>query len=279
MKWYRIQVNLSLSLLETSYNFLWQFINGINVKKSGNSFLLTGYLCACDPDKLIKRFDNFLKIQAKSYHISYSPPVVENMFRSSINDFIIVPVPSSHVPPFGIPIHLQRGRSFGIGSHPCTVYCLQALRDLFEKKIMPFKIKNILDAGTGSGILAIAAAKLGATDITGIDINPESMYEGCKNVELNQVTRNIKIMCGSVADVTGQFDVVVANLYGGLLSEMASSLAHAVALNGHIILGGMNMNQREEIHTIYTQFGFTALTTYHDDEWNVSVLQKNMENY
>ncbi len=273
MNWYGIHVDLSLSLLETAYNFLWQFVNGITIKRD-KSFLLTGYLFSEYPDELLKRFEKFLKIQERSYHIAYSPPSAEEILRSSPNDFIIVPVPSSHIPPFGITIHIHRGRAFGIGSHPCTVYCLQALRDLFEKKYEHFKINNVLDAGTGSGILAIAAAKLGATDITGIDINPESLYEGRDNVELNQVTRNIKILCCSVSDVKGQFDVVVANLYGELLFKMASSLAQSVALKGYIILGGMNVQQREEILATYTQYGLKEFTNYHDEEWNVSVLQR-----
>jgi ribosomal protein L11 methylase PrmA len=274
MKWYGIQVNVSLTLLEASYNFLWQYINGINVKKYDKSFLLTGYLFSDYPDNLLKRFENFLKIQAKSYHVSYSPPLIKQMLRSSPNEFIIVPLPSPHLPPFGIPIHIQRGRAFGIGSHPCTVYCLHALRDLLQYKFGNCKIKNILDAGTGSGILAIAAAKLGATDITGIDINPESMYEGRKNVELNQVTRDIKILCCSVSDIRGQFDMVIANLYGSLLSEMAIYLAQSIALKGYIILGGMNVQQREEVLATYTQYGLKTATNYYDDEWNVSVMQR-----
>jgi ribosomal protein L11 methylase PrmA len=275
MKWYSIQVNVPLSLLEASYNFLWQFINGIKVKKRDRSFLITGYLFSDYPDTILKRFEKSLKIHAKSYHIPYPQPSLKEILRSSSNEFIIVPVPSSLLPPFGVTIQIQRGRAFGIGSHPCTVYCLQALRDLFEKKFGAFSKKSILDAGTGSGILSIAAAKLGGTDITGIDINPEALYEGCKNAELNQVTQTVKILCCSVKDVTEKFNMVVANLYGSLLVEIASSLAETVTLGGYLILGGMNILQRADILSTYARFGLTELTSYHDDEWNVSVMQKN----
>ncbi|MDI6889471.1 MAG: 50S ribosomal protein L11 methyltransferase [Thermodesulfovibrionales bacterium] len=273
MQWYEIDVNLPLPLLGTTYNFLWLYVNGLKVEKTKNGFILEAYLFSSFPHKLLKRLNNFLHIMAKSYHANYSPPVAYPASLSLTDDFIIVPIPTSYIPTFGCPILIQRGKAFGTGNHPCTIYCLQALKDIFREKFGKVQTKQILDAGTGTGILAIAAAKLGAKDITGVEINYESIMEAQENLRLNKVTKEIRILPCSVTEIKGKFNLIFANLYGFLLKEIASFLVQQLAPKGLIILGGMFVPDDDVVISTFTQQDLKECARYQDEVWSVTVLQ------
>ncbi len=273
MQWYEIDVNLPLPLLGPTYNFLWLYVDGLKVEKTKNGFILEAYLLSSFPHKLLKRLNNFLHIMAKSYHANYSPPVAYPASLSLTDDFIIVPIPTSYIPTFGCPILIQRGKAFGTGNHPCTIYCLQALKDIFREKFGKVQTKQIMDAGTGTGILSIAAVKLGAKDITGVEINPESIKEAQENLILNKVTKEIRILPCSVTEIKGKFNLIFANLYGFLLKEIASFLVQQLAPKGLIILGGMFVPDDDVVISIFTQEDLKECTRYQDEVWSVTVLQ------
>lgn len=275
MKWYKITINLPLLLLEPTYNFLWLYVNGLRVEKANNGFTLEVYLFSSFPHKLLIRLNNFLNIIAKSYHVNYSPPVVNPLGFPLKEDFIIVPFPTSYIPTFGHPILIQRGKAFGIGNHPCTIYCLQAMKDIFKEKSGKFQTAQILDAGTGTGILSIAAAKLGAKDITGVEISPESIIEAYENLKLNKVNNKIRILHCSVTEIKGKFDLIFANLYGSLLKEISSFLVHKLSQGGLIILGGMSVLEDDVIISIFTQKGLNVWSCYKDEVWSVAVFTKD----
>ena len=274
MQWHQIEIRLPLPLLESTYNFLWDYVNGIRVERTENGFLLESYVFSSFPHKLLKRLNNFLHILAKSFQTDYSPPV-SNPIRSLFkNEFVIVPTPTSYIPDFGIPLLVQRGRAFGTGNHPCTIYCLQALKDVFDGKFGEGQINQVLDAGTGTGILAIAAAKLGAKNITGVEISPEAVKEAQENVNLNKLTKKIAILPCSVTDVKGQFDLIFANLYGVLLKKIAPTLVKILAPKGWIVLGGMIVPDDEVVISTFTPYGLKECAHYCDGKWTVAVLQK-----
>ncbi len=272
MQWYEIEVILPPPLLESTYNFLWSYVNGLKVKKTNNSFTVKAYLFSTSPQDLLKRLNNFLRIMGKSCQAKYSPPVANPACLSSNGEFLIIPSPAPYTPPFDLPIFLQRGKSFGIGNHPCTIYCLQALKDIFIRESAG-KIKQILDAGTGTGILSIAAAKLEAKDVTGVEINYESIKEAQENVKLNGVTKEIKIMHCSVTEIKGKFNLILANLYGTLLIELATSLIQQLSPKGWLILGGMNVPHEEAVISTFTQHGLKTCSFYRDEDWSVAILQ------
>jgi len=274
MQWYQIEIRLPLPLLESTYNFLWDYVNGIRVERAENGFLLESYVFSSFPHKLLKRLNNVLHTLAKSFQTNYSPPVAHPISSFFKNEFVIVPTPTSYIPDFGIPLLVQRGRAFGIGNHPCTIYCLQALKDILDGKFGKGQINQILDAGTGTGILAIAAAKLGAKNITGVEISPEAVKEAQENIELNKVTKEIAILPCSVTDVKGQFNLIFANLYGVLLKKIAPILAKLLAPKGWIILGGMIVPDDEVVISVFTPYGLKECAHYCDGKWSVAVLQK-----
>jgi ribosomal protein L11 methylase PrmA len=274
MQWYEITVILPLSLLESAYNFLWLYVNGIAVEKKEKDFLLRAYIFSSYPHDLLKRLNNFLKIQAKTLSAIYLTPSANPANTYLNNEFIIVPTPTFHIPDFGIPVFIRRGRAFGIGSHPCTIYCLQAIKEVLPVALQGHRTEKILDAGTGTGVLAIAAAKLGSRDITAVEISLESVKEAQENISLNNLTGGIRLLHSSVTDIEGEFDIILANLYGPLLIKIASSLLQHLSAGGWIILGGMAVPHDDVVIATFMQYGLKVYKRYLDDEWGVAVLQK-----
>ncbi|MEW6584929.1 MAG: 50S ribosomal protein L11 methyltransferase [Nitrospirota bacterium] len=271
MQWHEIHAALPLPLLESTYNFLWPFINGITIEKKEGAFLLKAFLFVKDPGDLVSKLKRFLRIQGKSFQADYSEPALRKTDLASANYFVIVPAPASHVPPSGIPIFIQRGRSFGIGSHPCTVYCLQALRDILGQ---PGRIRSVMDAGTGTGILAVAASKLGASDITAVEIVQDAVMEAVDNVKLNGAEEAVRVLHGSVTDTAGTYDLVLANLYGTLLEEIAPLLVDRISPAGWIVLGGMTALQSDRVISAYVRHGLLERSRLCDEEWCTAVLAR-----
>ncbi|MBE0425043.1 MAG: 50S ribosomal protein L11 methyltransferase [Nitrospirae bacterium] len=274
LQWYEIIINMPLALLESTYNFLWFYVNGLTVKKDEQGFSLKAYVFSLYPHDLLKKLQKILRIQARSFNVEYEVPSVNHASLSLTDDFIIVPHPTPHVPPFGISIFIQRGRAFGTGSHPCTIYCLEGLKSILKSNSGECYTGKILDAGMGTGILSIAAGKLGAKDITAVDINDESIKEAQENIILNDLTGAIHIFHCSITDVRGQFNIILANLYGSLLLEISSSLVRQLIPQGWLIAGGMNIQQSEMVIPSFTQYGLKEYTRYFDEEWSVVVLKK-----
>lgn len=140
-------------------------------------------------------------------------------------------------------IHLDPGLAFGTGTHPTTALCLAWLdgAQLDEKKI--------IDYGCGSGILAVAALKLGATSAVGIDIDAQALIATRSNAERNGVSERLK-----VSDVTVEppaADVVLANILAGPLDELAPKLAELVLPGGYLVLSGLLENQAPDLARRY----------------------------
>lgn len=274
MYWQRIEINLPFSLLEPTYNFLWIFVNGISVEKGNNDFLLKAYLFSSDADNVLRRLNSFLRIRSKSYQAKYTPPRAHRISAPLFDEFIVVPTPTSYIPPFGLPLFIQRGRAFGIGSHPCTIYCMQALKDIHKIEKDSVRSGKILDAGMGTGILSIAAAKLGAGEITGVEISLEAIKEAQENINLNSVIEKIQLLHSSVTEINGHFNLILANLYGSLLIEIAPSLMGLLAPKGWLILGGMAVPHDNVVVSTFLQYGLQEFKRYRDDEWAAAILRR-----
>lgn len=143
-----------------------------------------------------------------------------------------------------IGIVLDPGLAFGTGSHPTTRLCLRWL----EQHLQPGQ--SVIDYGCGSGILAIAAAKLGATaPVTGIDIDPQALIAARANAERNQVSLSI---LGTSAELPPPADVVVANILATPLKLLAPLLQSLVRPGGHLVLAGLLERQIDEVAHPYT---------------------------
>ena len=182
---------------------------------------------------------------------------------------LIVPAEMEPPPdPNLITIQIDAGGAFGSGTHPTTQLCLQAL----ERHLVPGA--SLLDLGTGTGILSIAAAKLGAGPILALDIDPEAVRVARKNVALNQVADKIRVEEGSLVQVlSGEFEfsqtpLVVANILAGVIADFfEQGLTRVLTPGGWLILSGVLLTQTPEIRARLQWHGLKQLAQEQLDDW------------
>ena len=152
--------------------------------------------------------------------------------------------------------------SFGTGEHQTT----QLVLNLLERYVKPGM--KVLDVGSGTGVLAITAVKLGAASAVAVD-NDEWCYENCKeNAELNNVSNSIKIITGDIKNVDEKgFDLVLANIQKNILLEILDDLKMKIKENGILILSGLLLKDEEEIMISYSDSGFTFEEESVKDDW------------
>ncbi|MGA9396164.1 MAG: 50S ribosomal protein L11 methyltransferase [Azonexus sp.] len=156
-------------------------------------------------------------------------------------------VPSWHEAPdpAAVNLVLDPGMAFGTGSHPTTRLCLEWL----ERNVSAGC--SLLDYGCGSGILAIAAARLGAGRVAGVDIDSQAVEAARANAERNEVTA---VFSDSTQQAAGEYDLVVANILSNPLRVLAPAICAHVRPGGRLALSGILREQAEEIIAIYAQY-------------------------
>jgi ribosomal protein L11 methyltransferase len=164
--------------------------------------------------------------------------------------------------PGDIVVELDPGMAFGTGLHPTTQLCLTALEGLVQPGF------TVLDLGTGSGILAIAAAKLGAGEVWAVDNDPEAVRVARHNVSANGVAGKVHVIQGSLPEVTGCYDVVVVNILARVIEEMAGEgLVECVCPTGTLIASGIVEEQEADVGAALEQGGFTLLNRRQQGDW------------
>jgi len=163
--------------------------------------------------------------------------------------------------PGAVVLRLDPGLAFGTGTHETTAMCLEWL-DGAE-----LRDRNCLDFGCGSGILAIAAARLGAARVCAVDIDAQALLATRENARSNQVLDKLSISSPDALE-GGLFDVVIANILAGPLANLAADIAARVCGGGHLVMSGILSTQAEEVQAAYSAwFDFEA------------VIQRNNANY
>ena len=160
-------------------------------------------------------------------------------------------VPSWHdaPDPNGLILELDPGLAFGTGSHPTTRLCMEWL------EVSASAGKTVLDYGCGSGILALVAKKLGATDVVGVDIDPQAIGAARDNAQRNRCDIAFHLPDDFEPLAAGRtFDVVVANILSSPLKLLAPMLAGRVAPGGSLILSGVLERQAEEVAAAYARW-------------------------
>ncbi len=168
-------------------------------------------------------------------------------------------VPTWHTPtdPSAINIALDPGLAFGTGSHPTTRLCLRWLDSNLRGG------ESVLDYGCGSGILAIAAMKLGAGNAVGVDVDAQAVIASRDNAAANQVSADFYLPEGTALS---QYDIVVANILTNPLRALAPLLAGATKSGGRIVLSGILAEQTEDVTRIYAQW-FDMAPAVIEDGW------------
>ena len=142
-------------------------------------------------------------------------------------------------------VRLDPGLAFGTGTHPTTAMCLEWLDGLSHDG------KTMLDYGCGSGVLAIAALKLGSTSVTAMDIDPQAVTATEMNAASNGVGQDLLVF-GSDGEIQGSFDIVVANILAGPLVELAESITTRLSSGGKLALSGILSEQVDAVLEAYT---------------------------
>ncbi|MBT3308563.1 MAG: 50S ribosomal protein L11 methyltransferase [Gammaproteobacteria bacterium] len=171
----------------------------------------------------------------------------------------IVPSWSDPVDSDGVNILLDPGLAFGTGTHPTTALCLQWL------DAHPPQGKRVIDYGCGSGILAIAAAKLGATQVDGVDLDPQALIATQDNAEKNQIT-TINSFLPDKFPKAAKADLLLANILAGPLEELAPMLSNHVISGGAIVLSGILSDQAEAVSHAYSHW-FEMEPATLQEEW------------
>jgi ribosomal protein L11 methyltransferase len=149
-----------------------------------------------------------------------------------------------------IPIDITPGMAFGTGTHATTILCIQALEERLQKRGL-----SVLDVGTGSGILSIIAAKLGAREVWGVDIDGVAVENARENVEKNHVSDIVKIRKGSIGNLQKKFDVVVANIDLKSLRRMRKPLLSHLKNQGFLILSGILEEEKDRLGQHFIETG------------------------
>ncbi|HKV56087.1 MAG TPA: 50S ribosomal protein L11 methyltransferase [Candidatus Binataceae bacterium] len=161
--------------------------------------------------------------------------------------FLIVPPWRREREPRRIRIVIRPGQAFGTGHHPSTAGTLAAVEELCASG----RFENALDVGTGSGILAIAMAKLGIGRVTAIDIDEVALANAQENLGLNRVSGRVRLSSTPLASISGRFRLITGNILSSTLIEMAPELISRMARGGHLVLAGILRREAESVVASY----------------------------
>lgn len=159
-------------------------------------------------------------------------------------------------------IELDPGMAFGTGTHETTNMCIQALERHIKSD------DEVLDIGCGSGILSIAAAKLGAHSVVGVDLDPMAVRVAKENTEQNNMLGFVEIRHGDLTEVvTHKANIVVANIIADIIIKLADNIADFMKEDGLFISSGIIMPRLEEVKAAIESKGFTILEVNTQGEW------------
>lgn len=174
-------------------------------------------------------------------------------------------------------ILLDPGMAFGTGKHPTTRLCIQAIYEEFvhpqNGAELPY-IFNLLDVGTGSGIIAMCAARLGIPRVVGIDIDPVAVETAQNNVRLNNLERKVEISSEPIHALNEQFDIVVANLVTDILLSIKRDLVARLNPQGYLIMSGILRSEGSALKREFLREQLRFHSVYNDEDWCALVFQK-----
>lgn len=177
-----------------------------------------------------------------------------------------------------IVLKINAATAFG-SNHQTTCLCLNALSYLFD---LGAKHAQILDMGTGTGILSVAAAKIWRADkpkIMAADIDPEAVRVTTKNATLNRVSKNIQTACGDGFNTpevlqNKPYDIILANILARPLIDMSQALKDSLSVGGHAVLSGFIDGQEDWVADAYKAQGLRVQKKWHLDHWHALLIER-----
>ena len=172
-------------------------------------------------------------------------------------------------------IEIDPGRAFGTGKHPSTALCLEILELVLGESSSEKmgSVFSVLDVGTGTGILGIAAAGLGARRVLGLDLDPEALKVAEENLHRNGVEGIMSVSSIPLHQLGETYDLVMANLTGPVIIEMAASLSRSVSPKGWLVLSGILSQEMEEVVKSFQAHYFECIDSWAMEEWRALLLR------
>ena len=210
-------------------------------------------------------------------HLGYTYEFGNSYLAISVNRPILVsehvlltpPNTSFEAVPGQAVVLLERGGAFGLGEHPTTRLAIQLLDR--QLRCNPWRRENAslsaVDIGTGSGVLAIVAAKLGIDHVIAVDTDPCAVFEARANVRLNGLEDRITVVQKDENITEKKFDLVMANLRTPTLVTLLSQIEKITARNSRLIFSGIQLEELHQIRNLYDQSGFQMVKTCSEKNW------------
>ena len=280
-RWLEISVEVALDAEEAVADVLRRHVRGgVSIEPADASVVVKGYLPA---DGDLSRRRRALRRQLAALA---SPSALHSRWLSEQDwthvwkDFfpvlrvssrlVVCPTWRSHRPREGeAVIRLDPGMAFGTGQHPTTLMCLKALEELLRPGM------HVLDLGTGSGILALAAAHLGAASVLALDIDPQAVTIARENVRLNGLETVVQVEKGGLDGApTAAFDLAMANISAAVIVEMAPALAGVLCPGGALVVAGFSAETADRVSSALAHTGLVVERSLADGDWRALIARR-----
>ncbi|MCK0471602.1 50S ribosomal protein L11 methyltransferase [Halalkalibacter sp. APA_J-10(15)] len=166
-------------------------------------------------------------------------------------------------------IELDPGMAFGTGTHPTTVLCIQALEKYLTSQAA------VIDVGTGSGVLSIAAAKLGAKEVLALDLDYVAVKSAKENIGGNEVSSIVRVEQNDLLEgISGEYDLVIANILAEVIMTFVQDAAAVLKQNGTFITSGIIKRKKDDVKKSLEQGGFIIKEVVEMEDWVALVATK-----
>jgi ribosomal protein L11 methyltransferase len=229
--------------------------------------------------RIVKETERVLSLESgfdfRVRNLAYSEPSAgSNQFAEPFN-----PIPSIVIKPWNpdlsktIDPHtiiLDLHHAFGTGKHPTTILCLNIMEIMASDKTRSINLQgsSVLDFGCGTGLLAIAAIKMGAKSAVGVEIDPSSVRAARRNVVLNHLNQKVTIRKGSWEVVHEKYDIILANLVASTHLRTNRHMPNHLAYNGVAVISGFGGNQVKDIKRFFEEAGLTMSQQFSFKRWS-----------
>lgn len=301
-KWTRVVLEADAVMGEAAAALLAELVDGVEVIPVASSppgVRIIGYLPVAEGSALVEAPDILAPVRSLVARLSalfadLAPPVVffdtieeedwgakwkEHFTTFRITPRIVIKPSWEKLPPEGLSadgdliIEMDPGLAFGTGHHASTQLALTLIDALFAEGAS--SLSRVLDVGTGTGVLAMGCALLGAREVVAIDNDPDAVVAARANIEHNKLQERITVSGVSVGSLDGIFDLVVANITSDVLLDLAPRLVSFLGPAGYLVLAGILRGEQEALVVSgYRALGLNHLESKTRDEWVALCFQK-----
>ena len=221
------------------------------------------------------------RLEFRVRNLAYSEPSTgSSLFKEPFN-----PIPSITIQPWEPSLRQIKDRytiiidphhAFGTGKHPSSRLCLRYIERFANGELDDWRLqdRDVLDFGCGTGLLAIAAVKMGSKKAVGIEIDHQSARAARRNVELNGLSSKIVIRQGSWEIVPEKYDLILANLVPATLFRTGGHIPSRLIDHGKVVISGFGNNQRRDMERFFMKLGLITKDRSDLEGWNALLMEK-----